>query len=315
MTNEPRLTFAIPFYRGRAYLQRAIASVLGQRYPHWQLLVCDDCGPETGIADLVCGYADARIRYYRNDVNLGMAGNWNRCLDLAETDLVNLLHADDELLDGYAETMVQAAADHPTAVGFFCNTRIIDEQGRERFSFPDFVKQFLKRAGNGPLVLQGRPALESLLHGNFIMCPTICYRKSILRERRFQGTWQFVQDFELFTRLLLEGDTLVGFPTTAYAYRRHAHNATTAYTENLLRFAEETQLYEQLGQAAAARRWPRMARIARRKVIVKLNVLYCATSDLVHGRPRQAWQKAAFLGKLCSPGRASFLPSLESKSL
>src|SRR5262245_36289058 len=105
MHSEP-VTVAVPFYQGTEFLRRAIASVYTQSDPNWRLRVCDD-GPDPGARQLV-ETGDARVRYLRNDRNLGMAGNWNRCLAAAETELVNLLHADDELLPSYIDRMRDA---------------------------------------------------------------------------------------------------------------------------------------------------------------------------------------------------------------
>jgi glycosyltransferase involved in cell wall biosynthesis len=293
-----RLTIAIPFYTGGSYLQRAIASVRRQTSAAWQLFICDDCGPEPGIAELVHSYRDPRITYHRNERNLGMAGNWNRCLDLAATDLVSLLHADDELLKGYVDLMTRAADHHPRAVAFFCSARIIDARGRVRFSLPDFVKRFLIPPSSGPLALTGRSAVEALLRGDFIMCPTLCYRTSILGARRFAADWKFAHDLEFLTRLLLEGETLVGLAKAAYAYRRHAGNATTRYTHSLLRFDEEVQLYNDLGRAAAQRGWRRAGELARNKRIIKLNLAICTLTDLLHGRLHSAREKLRYISSL-----------------
>ena len=84
----------------------------------------------------------------------------------------------------------------------------------------------------------------------------------------------------------------------AYAYRRHAHNATVGHTDSLLRFKEEAALYDHLSRAAAIRRWTRAGRIAARKSIIKLNLLYCAVTDSFRLHPIQAWKKGAFLCKL-----------------
>jgi glycosyltransferase involved in cell wall biosynthesis len=291
---EP-LTFAIPFYRGLKFLRRAVESVLRQRHTDWHLLVCDDGGQEPGAAELVASYGHPRVRYHRNEANLGMAGSWNRCLELAQTDLVNILHADDELLDGYAEMTCRAAADYPGAAGFFCNARIIGAEGHERFSLPDLVKQILRPSSKGPLVLAGRRAIESLLFGNYIMCPTMCYRKSRLGGRRFDGNWRFALDLEFFTRLLLDGETLVGLPGVGYCYRRHAQNATLTYSDTLLRFEEESRLYESLASVAAERGWKRASRIARGKAIIKLNLLYGLAADVSRLRAQQARRKAGLL--------------------
>ncbi len=292
------LTVAIPFYRGKEYLRVAIESVLAQKESGWRLLVCDDCGPEEGVGELVRSYDDSRLRYHRNETNLGMAANWNRCLDLADTDLVTLLHGDDALLPEYAGLMVRGAAAWPGATAFFCNARIIDADGRACFSFPDLFKRVLTPQVEGELLLSGRRGLEALSRGDFIMCPTVCYRKSRLGSRRFRTDLEFVQDFEFFTRLILDGDALVGLPAVAYAYRRHPANATTAYTETLLRFREEAALYDTLSRTAAARGWGRAARIARGKWIVKLHVLFRVMADLMQFRPRPAVTKLRFLASL-----------------
>jgi glycosyltransferase involved in cell wall biosynthesis len=293
-----RITFAVPYYSGVDYLRRAIDSVLRQTIADWHLLVCDDCGPEKGAEELVRSYRDERISYRRNPENLGMAGNWNRCLDLADTGLVTLLHADDELLPCYGEVMLRAADDYPEAAAFFCEAKTVGADGQDCVSLPDLFKKVLRPGRAGPLVLRGRPALEALSHGDFIMCPTVCYRKELLAGRRFRAEWRFVLDFEFFTRLLLDDLTFVGLPAVAYAYRRHAGNATTAYTASLLRFREEVALYDALARAAAARGWKRAARTASAKRVVKLHLLYCALLDCARLRPRDALRKVGMLAGL-----------------
>src|SRR5262245_21930060 len=128
-----RITIAIPFYKGLDYLARAIASVFAQTVADWSLVVVDN-GGEAATPSFMERFNDARVRYVRNPTNLGMAGNFNRCLDLAETELVTLLHHDDELEPSYAARMLKAAADYPTAAAFFCQATIIDERSQRIFS-------------------------------------------------------------------------------------------------------------------------------------------------------------------------------------
>jgi len=299
----PQITLAIPYYSGREYLEQTIGSVKCQTSPSWRLLICDDCGPGPAIDTLVARHLDPRVRYVRNEANLGMAGNWNRCLDLAETDLVTLLHADDELLEGYCQLMENAAGLYPQAAAFFCLAKVIDERGGGRFSFPDFVKRFLLPGGSGPVILKGHQALTALLRGDFIMCPTVCYRKSVLGSRRFDPSWKSAQDLELFTRLLLQGETIVGLRTVAYAYRRHANNAMVHYTEDLLRFREEVLLYDMLGKEARARRWRSADREARAKLVIKLNLAFCALQDLFRFQLAAALKKCQLLAELLAGRR------------
>jgi len=295
--SEARLSFAIPFHRGLDYLRIAIDSVVAQSRSDWQLLVCDDGRVEDGAEALVTGYADARIRYLANAENLGMVGNWNRCLDESSTDLVTLLHADDRVLPDYAQLMLDLADAYPDAAACFCGASIIDAQGRGQFSFADAIKRVFAPSGPGPMLLSGEGALRALMAGNFIMCPTLCYRKSVLGERRFDSNWQQVQDLELTTRLLLEDERIVGSHEVAYAYRRHAGNATALQTRSMLRFDEEFRLFAQVADRAAARGWPRAEQVARRSTIVKLHLAYRALSELLTGQPSHAAQKLRMLVK------------------
>lgn len=269
--------------------------MLGQRSAEWRLLVCDDAGPDRDAEARVRAYADPRIEYHRNQRNLGMVRNWNLCLDRAETELVSLLHADDRLLPDYVELMLERADRHPDAAAYFCQAEIIDARGRPRFSLADAVKRLLVPAARGDLVLRGRPAVRALMRGNFIMCPTLCFRRAALGTHRFSEEWRQVQDLELTTRLLMDGRTLVGARRVAYAYRRHPDSATARQAESLLRFDEEFRLFDRVAERAEALGWSDVARLSRRKAIVRLHLLYRVARDAAALRPGPARDALRFL--------------------
>ncbi len=290
---------AIPFYDGLDYLREAVASVVAQSDPDWRLWVVDDSGDsgsgsETAEA-LVASFRDPRIRYLRNPANLGMVANWNRCLELADTDLVTLLHGDDRLLPGYVASLRRVAADHPDAVALYCGARIIGSRGEDVFSLADTVKGFLAPSGRGVTRLEGESGATALMRGNFIMCPTLCFRRQRLGARRFDESWAQVQDLALSIQLLMEGEHLVGSDEVAYAYRRHEQSATTLQSRNRLRFDEEFRLFDQVGERAAELGWHETARVSRHKRIVKLHLLYRALRDVLGLRPGTAWQTLRYL--------------------
>jgi glycosyltransferase involved in cell wall biosynthesis len=286
-----RLTLAIPFHRGLAYLREAIDSVRAQSDGRWQLQVLDDGGEPGGARELVEGYADDRIAYRANERHLGMVASWNRCFDLAATGLVTLLHADDRLLPDYVALAIALADTHPEAVAVFCQAIVIGSDGRPVFSLPDRVKAALVPRGPEPLVLRGEDGLRALARGDFVFCPTLCYRKSVLGDRRFDDRWRQVQDLDLLARLILDGDALVGSRRAAYAYRRHTESATALQSESLLRFEEEFALLDELARRAEARGWSSAARVARHKTVVRLHLALRVASDLLRLRPGAARRK------------------------
>jgi glycosyltransferase involved in cell wall biosynthesis len=282
LTAAARLTFAIPFLRRVDWLAEALASVRAQRRADWRCLVLDE-GAEPGAAELVAGLGDARIEHRANERRLGIAGNWNRGLDSAATELVTLLHADDRLLPDYLDVIGALADTHPRAVALACDAEIVGEDGRPAFSLADAVKRRLVPRGE-PWRIAGEAGVAALARADFVMCPTVAWRLPVLGARRFEEQWRQVQDLELLARLLLDGEEIAGTRRRAYVYRRHGASATAVQTADLSRFEEEIAVLDRIAARARERGFPSAARVAERKAIVRLHLALRAGADLVAGR-------------------------------
>ncbi|MDN3920474.1 glycosyltransferase family 2 protein [Roseateles violae] len=299
--SAPQITFAIPFYGKVDFLDRALASLLAQDFGDWRAIVVDDCSPTDEARRLVESLADGRIEYLRNERNLGLAGNWNRCVQLARTPLVTLLHGDDELMPHYARQMVDAHRRWPDAAAVFCAAAIIDAKGRPMFSFRDHVKRWLLPAAREPFVLEGQAGVSSLLRGNFIMCPTLCYKRRIFEALDFSARWRMVLDVDFYLRALMQGLRLVGIPEVAYRYRRHSEQATAEAERNLRIFTEEIALWHETADQARTRGWQTSERLARRMHIIKLQLLYYIAGDILKLRLESAGKKLGLLAGLYKP--------------
>ena len=85
----------IPTYNLRPeHLEQALRSVLIQDPgpDRMQIEVVDDCSPDVDVAALVKNIAGERIVFSRNSKNLGLAGNWNGCVDRSNGVWVHILH-------------------------------------------------------------------------------------------------------------------------------------------------------------------------------------------------------------------------------
>ena len=188
-----------------------------------------------------------------------MAGNWNRCLDAADTDLVNLLHNDDELLPNYVAVMLPGRPRVPDAAAFFCKAKVIDAAGRETFSLVDYVKRFLQPRRPAHSCSHGESAIEALMHGDFIMCPTVCYRRSRLPAERFRAEWNMVLDLDFFTRILLDRrhdgrrPEMAPTPTAGTRKTRRPHTDREACCDSRKR----SRLHDSRCCQASRRDWPK----------------------------------------------------------
>jgi GT2 family glycosyltransferase len=302
----PELTLAIPYYSGFTLLERALRSTTAQSAPV-RVLIVDDSPHGLDVRELEVIEALApRARVLRNEQNLGMARSWNRCLDEADTDLVTIFHADDELTPDYAAAMIALAARAPEATAVFCGARVIGEDGEHALSLPDLYKRVLIPRHGELLTLRGDAALASLMRGNYIFCPSLCYRKSRLGTERFDPGYRFVMDMDLTVRLLLAGAILVGIPRRPlYRYRRHAANATQQLTLDLTRFREESAFYLQVAERAAKLGHLRAARVAGARRVILLNLGFCLLRDLGSRDWPALGAKLTLLRQLFAPSRGA----------
>ncbi len=117
MHSSPNVCVCIPAYNYARYLVSALDSVIAQTYSNWEIVVCDNCSTDNTeeVIDRYRSRLGPRLRYYRNERNIGALANFNRCRELARGDYVMFLCADDALHPGALMAMVRALDEHPTA--------------------------------------------------------------------------------------------------------------------------------------------------------------------------------------------------------
>ena len=108
----PKVTVLMPVYNVGAYVDKAIRSILRQTYQDFVLLIMDD-GSTDDTAARVMRFKDARIRYERNERNLGLADNLNRGLSLIDTEYVARFDGDDIAEPDWLEANMQVLESHP----------------------------------------------------------------------------------------------------------------------------------------------------------------------------------------------------------
>src|SRR4051794_31293108 len=79
---QPVCTIAIPVYNREDLVRGAIESALQHQQADLEILVIDNCSTDR-TAEVARSYEDPRLRVVVNDSNLGLFGNFNRCLELA----------------------------------------------------------------------------------------------------------------------------------------------------------------------------------------------------------------------------------------
>jgi len=260
--DPPQLDVMIPAYGDGPLLREAVASVRAQSDPRWTLTVVDDGPEDPALAQWCAGLGDPRIRYLHNPTNLGINRNFQRCVDLATSDLVVLIGADDRMLPGYVEAVGAAAAVFPQASMVQPGVRVIDESGRLVRPAGDRLKSLLAMRVAGSRLVGGEELASSLLRGNWMYFPSVTFRRSTVQRYGFRVGYDVVQDLDLYLRMLLDGASLVLVERVCFEYRRHAASLSSTEAASGERFREELAFFSEARSLALHNGWRRAARAA-----------------------------------------------------
>ena len=97
---NPDISIVIPTYAAK-YIRESIESALWQKNaPSYEIVIVEN-NPEEDSEPMIEFLKKQErnvFRYFRNEKNIGMAGNWNRCVELAKSDNIVFLHSDDWMM-------------------------------------------------------------------------------------------------------------------------------------------------------------------------------------------------------------------------
>jgi GT2 family glycosyltransferase len=263
----------LPYYGDVSLMQDAVRSVQAQADQGWRLTVVDDTA-EPSVPGWFESLADDRIRYFRNERNLGVTGNFTRCLELAEYELMAMLGADDLLLPNYVGTVLAAYREHPGCGMVQPGVEVIDEHGNPVKGLADEVKKRLYRPKvTGRRLMGGEELATSLLRGNWLYFPAMTWRTEAIKSVGFRAELRTTQDLALELELIERGEQMVLDSTVCFRYRRHLESVSSKMALDGDRFTEERALFLWMAERMRAKGWRRAARAASGHSASRLHAL------------------------------------------
>lgn len=106
MSKPPAVTVLLPTCNRRAYLPRAIKSIVDQTFRDWRMIVVNDGGED--VSDIVSGFNDPRITYV-NLPHKGKSGVLNAALKMVESEYVAYMDDDDEVFPEHLRLLYATA--------------------------------------------------------------------------------------------------------------------------------------------------------------------------------------------------------------
>ncbi|MEU9301565.1 glycosyltransferase family 2 protein [Streptomyces sp. NPDC048269] len=278
--------FMLPYYGDVQLMQDAVRSVLAQTDPDFRLVVIDD-GKEPDVPGWFEQLDDERVHYTRNERNLGITKNFQKCVERSEADYVVIMGCDDLLHPHYLETVRSIIGAHPGVGMVQPGVEVIDGEGRVmQGGLADNTKKRLYAPQvKGRRLMAGEELAASVLRGNWLYFPSIAWRGEALRKVNFRDDYSVIQDLALVVDLLEGGEEMViDNSATVFQYRRHAVSESSVQAFSGTRFTEAARYFAAVAARMDARGWPKAARAARFHSASRLHALTMLPGALRRGQ-------------------------------
>ena len=204
------ISIGIPIYNAESYLTDAIKSVLAQTYPYWELLLIDD-GSTDNSFKIAQEFAvkDNRIRVISDGLNKKLPARLNQIINEAKYDYIARMDADDVMHPQRLEKQLQfleknkhydlvssglISIDSQNKVkGFRCVSQLYDEFSKPSLSYP-------------------------------VVHPSVMARKSWYLRNQYSERYPRAEDFELWTRSIINNDFRMAVLPDLLLYYREEGN-------------------------------------------------------------------------------------------
>lgn len=201
---QPLVSIVIPAYNNENTIIATLESIRNQSYKNIEIIIIDDNSKDKTL-QLVTEQQkkDNRIKIYHNSTNLGMIGNWNKCIHMSNGEFVKLVCADDLLDKNEIEKETGVMILNPSVNLVESDTRLIDINGKKAGSF--------KRYHKSGLVKGKKIARTSIIWNNFFGAPVNnLIRKSVLdKTGYFDEQFTYILDFDMWMKIACTGDVYI----------------------------------------------------------------------------------------------------------
>jgi glycosyltransferase involved in cell wall biosynthesis len=244
------ISICVPTYNASRHIEQTMATVLYQDYENREIIIVDDASQDDTWDRLQKYSSVPGLRLLRNRRNLGIGGNWNRCLELAEGEYVKYVHCDDVCYPDCVSTLAAEAKRFPDAALLFSSRDFLLDEVSPTTENLRFVR-FLLSVGKRQKAIKsginhGRDVLNILFPGcqNIVGEPTatLIRTKALSDLGGFDDRFRQLIDIEAWTRLLLLHET-VFIPRALCQWRVHARQASRLQDAEGVVLPELCQLY------------------------------------------------------------------------
>ena len=223
---KPLVSICIPAYNAERFLPATLATVHGQHFKDWELIVAED-GSNDRTIDIVQEFSatvSQRVDYIRHGKNRGLPTTRNTGIDAACAEWIALLDSDDLWEPNHLSELVDIAKSGSPAELIHSGSLLFDTDSNCNLGVRAPTRE----------MITGFPL--SLFEGSYIIQPSSVILKKALWKRvgGFNPEFRYLEDREMWLRCARAGAVFTYSGHVTCRYRKH----TAALSNNAAEMAE-----------------------------------------------------------------------------
>lgn len=222
MENKIKISIIMASYNYEYFIGSAIESIIGQTYPHWELIIVDD-GSNDNSVEVIKKYCekDNRIKLFQheNAINKGLKDTILLGMEKSSFEWITFLESDDLYKPNYLEEKVNAIKNNPDAKMIFNDVEVFGDENEIKncdsyLSKRDSILKNTKIKYKDLLVVNLIPSFSCVM-----------IKKNVLKTCDFNSPVRPSLDYFLWTQLYSKLQ-MIYLPKKLTLWRKHAKNYT-----------------------------------------------------------------------------------------
>jgi len=193
LVDNPLVSICIPTFNREKHILESIESIRKQSYKNLEIIIVDNDSQDKTYEMIKENYQHVtNIHVYKNDSNIGSARNFNRCIDLANGELIGIFHSDDVYHINIVQESVSMFKEYPEIGMTSTYGNKIDIHGVviDDYEIPKSLIDF-------PTIKFNDLFKAILQKDNVIMSPSVIVKKDVYDQLgKFPTTFNFTYDYD-----------------------------------------------------------------------------------------------------------------------
>ena len=210
-----KVTILLPAYNAALYLRDSLDSIMRQAFKDFDVLLIDD-GSMDDTSKIAIEYSniDRRIKYYKNEKNIGLIKTLNKGLSLAKGEYIVRMDADDIMFDDRLYKQVKYM-----------------DSNHECFLCGGQMEYIGGLTGMAPILPQ---KYEDLLYLSLINCPlyhpTTIIRNSAIKQfgLKYNDSYKHAEDYKFWSDIIFSHPNSIANIKDVVLFYRISNNQITA---------------------------------------------------------------------------------------